>query len=115
MIKMSLFLTRRSDLTFEQFADHWMNVHWPAVQTVREVMKQTIRYTQQHNIGGVPEGATAAPFDGIAEVWVEDFAAVKAMLGSEKWASVVQEDDKKFLDISKTLVMFTEEKIDYTR
>ncbi|MGI4746466.1 MAG: EthD domain-containing protein [Janthinobacterium lividum] len=115
MIKMSLFLTRRADLTFEQFADHWLNVHWDAVRTVPEVRKYTIRYTQQHNIGGVPEGARAAPFDGIAEAWLDDLASVKAMLMSDQWASVVQEDDKRFLDTSKTLVMFTEEKVNYIR
>jgi len=115
MIKMSLFLTRRADLTFEQFADHWVSVHWPAVQTVPEVKKYTIHYTQQHNIGGIPDGATAAPFDGIAEAWLDDVASVQAMLGSDQWASVVQEDDKKFLNTSKALVMFTEEKINYRR
>lgn len=114
MIKMSLFLTRRPDLTFEQFSDYWMNKHWPIVQTVPEVKQHTLRYVQQHSIGGVPEGLNAAPFDGYAEAWFPDMAAVQAVVGSAKWAELVVEDDKKFLDPSKTLILFTEEKVDYT-
>jgi uncharacterized protein (TIGR02118 family) len=113
MIKMSLFLTRRADLTFAQFSDYWMNVHWPIVQTVPEVMANTIRYTQQHNIGGVPEGVPAAPFDGYAEAWFPDMDAVYKVIGSPKWAEVVAKDDEEFLDRSKTLVLFSEEKVDY--
>ena len=113
MIKMTLLLTRRSDLTFEQFSQYWKDIHWPIVQTVPEVMDTTIRYTQQHNIGGVPDGVPAAPFDGYAEAWFPDMDAVYRVIGSPKWAEVVSTDDENFLDTSKTLVMFSDEKVDY--
>jgi hypothetical protein len=29
-------------------------------------MENTIRYTQQRDMGGVPDGVTAPPFDGYA-------------------------------------------------
>jgi uncharacterized protein (TIGR02118 family) len=113
MIKMTLLLTRRPDLTFEEFSHYWKNVHWPIVQTVPEVMQHTIRYTQQHSIGGVPDGVPAAPFDGYAEAWFPDMNAVYQVIGSAKWAEVVSTDDENFLDTSKTLVLFSEEKVDY--
>ncbi len=113
MIKMSLFLTRRADMTFEQFSDYWMSTHWPIVQTVPEVKKHTIRYVQQHSIGSVPDGVNAAPFDGYAEAWFPNMAAFHAVVTSAKWSEVVVEDDKKFLDPSKTLMLLTEEKVDY--
>jgi len=113
MIKMSLFLTRRSDLTFEEFSNYWQHVHWPIVQSVPEVEANTVRYVQQHNIGGVPEGVTAAPFDGYAEAWFADMDAVYRVIGSPQWAEVVAKDDENFLDRSKTLVLFTEEKVDF--
>jgi len=113
MIKMTLLLTRRPDLTFEQFSKYWQEIHWPIVQTVPEVMENTIRYTQQHSIGGVPDGAPAAPFDGYAEAWFPDMAAAYRVIGAPTWAEVVSKDDENFLDTSKTLIMFSEEKIDY--
>lgn len=113
MIKLNLFLTRRADLSFQEFSDYWMNVHWPLVKTVPEVTENTIRYVQQHNIGGVPDFVTAAPFDGVAEAWFPDMEAVGRVMGSEGWANLVMKDDPNFLDVSKTLVMFTEEKVDF--
>lgn len=114
MIKMSLFLTRRPDLTFEQFSDYWFNKHWPIVIGLKPVQENTLRYVQQHSIGGVPEGMSAAPYDGVAEAWVEDLDALQRMVGSPEW-KIVQEDDLNFLDTSKTLILFTEEKVNYAK
>lgn len=113
MIKVSLFLFRREDLTHEEFKKHWMEVHWPTVQTVPEVTAATIRYVQQHPIGGEPQGVTPAPFDGVAEVWMKDRETALSVMGSDGWKNIVGADDKKFLDTTKTLVWFSEELIDF--
>ena len=113
MIKVSLFLTRRSDLTREQFSDHWMNKHWPVVQTVPEVMEATRHYVQLHNVDGLPSAVTPAPYDGVAEVWFDNKEAAVKVMTSKDWATIVGEDDKLFLDTSKTVAMFSEERIDY--
>lgn len=113
MIKMNLFIKRRADLTFEQFAAYWKDTHWPIVHGVPEVQKYTRRYVQQHNTNQVPEGLPAADFDGIAEAWFDDMDAVAAVVTSKNWAAVVQKDDLNFLDPSKTKIMFTEERIDF--
>ena len=70
MIKMSLFITRRSDLTREQFNDYWLNKHWPIVQTVPEAKKYTRRYVQLHNLGETSQDYAALPFNGVAEAWL---------------------------------------------
>jgi uncharacterized protein (TIGR02118 family) len=113
MIKLSLFLTRRADLTRQQFSDHWMDVHWPIVESVPEVEKYVRRYVQQHNIGGTPNVITAAPYDGIAEAWFDKIEDIRAVVGSPNWYKIVVPDEKKFLDRSKMLIMFSTEKVDY--
>jgi uncharacterized protein (TIGR02118 family) len=113
MIKMTLSLTRRADLTREQFSDYWMNTHWPLVLSVPEVKAHTRRYVQQHNIGGTSAGVTAAPYDGIAEAWFDDIESAHAVMRSENWAAVVAKDDENFLDRSKTLVMFSAEEVEH--
>jgi uncharacterized protein (TIGR02118 family) len=115
MIKLTLFLTRRADLTRQQFSDYWMNVHWPIVQSVPEVKKYMRRYVQQHNIGGTPNVITAAPYDGIAEAWFDKIEDVRAVVASPNWARMVVPDEKKFLDRSKMLIMFSTEKVGYER
>lgn len=113
MIKMSLFLTRRPDLTFEQFADHWKNVHWPKVQSVPGVKEFTIRYVQQRRVDGVPPGMTQAPYDGVAEGWWPDWESMLKVTTSPAWAEIVGGDDAEFLDRSKTVVLISEEQVNY--
>jgi len=113
MIKMTLLLTRRSGLSREEFSDYWANVHWPIVQTVPEVKQFTRRYVQQHNIGGTPDVIKAAPYDGIAEAWFDKMEDVLKVVGSPNWMNIVVPDDQKFLDTSKTEIMFSTEKVDF--
>ena len=53
---------------------------------------------QQHNIGAVPGPVTPAPFDGVAEAWFPDMAAVGRVMGSDGWANVEMKDDPNFLE-----------------
>jgi uncharacterized protein (TIGR02118 family) len=112
MIKMSYFLTRRADLTFEQFGDYWQNKDWPTIIGLGPAKENTRRYVQQHSIGGVPDGLTAAPYDGYADVWFDDLAALERMVTSPEW-KIVQKYELNFLDTSKTVILFTEEKVTY--
>jgi uncharacterized protein (TIGR02118 family) len=90
----------------DESSNYWMNKHWPLVLIVPEV-KATL--VQQHNIGGIPEGVAAAPYDGVAEAWFDDIKPATTVMTSENWAAIVAYDDENFLDRSKTLVMFSTE------
>ncbi|WP_432431787.1 EthD domain-containing protein [Rhizobium leguminosarum] len=59
-----IFITRRADLSFEEFSDYWVNKHWPLVQTIRPIMENAVRYAQQHSINAVPEGVPRRPTTG---------------------------------------------------
>jgi uncharacterized protein (TIGR02118 family) len=75
MIKVVGLLTRRPELTHEQFVKHWLEIHGPLALAVPGVR----RYVQSHIIGtrtrpDVPE--TQVDVDGIAELWYDDEAAL---------------------------------------
>lgn len=114
MIKMSIFMTRRADLSFEEFSEYWVNKHWPLVQTIKPIMENAVRYAQQHSINAVPDGVPAAPYDGVAEVWFETQQNFFNVATSPEWATVMQ-DNENFADTSKILVLFTEEKVSHNR
>ena len=113
MVKMNMFLTRRADLTREQFGEYWEKKHWPIILSIPEAKTFTKRYVQQHNIGQVPPGITAAPYDGIAEAWFETIEDVYKLVGAQAWKTIVVKDEENFLDRSKTVLMFSEEKVNY--
>lgn len=112
MIKMSEFLTRRADITREQFSEYWTNTHAKLLMEVPEVKDYTIRYVQQHNMGIELDGVTPAPYDGVVEAWFESMDALAAIASSERWGEMLA-DVENFADTSKSVVMFTTEEVVY--
>ena len=75
MIKVVGLLTRRPELTHEQFVKHWLEIHGPLAHAVPGVR----RYVQSHIVGtrtrpDIPE--TDVEVDGIAELSYNDEAAL---------------------------------------
>jgi uncharacterized protein (TIGR02118 family) len=71
VIKSLTLLTRKSDLTHEQFMRHWVDVHAPLAKSVPGIR----RYVQTHILEerkrpDIP--SSDAEIDGIAELWYDD-------------------------------------------
>ncbi len=78
MIKLVALVRRRADLGPEAFRDYWLNVHAPLAAAIPGMRGYRI------NIAGDPGGQPPAPYDGSAEIWFDDRAAMEAGLGSEQ-------------------------------
>ena len=77
MTKLMVFLTKRADLSREEFRRYWREVHGP----LGAKMPGVRRYVQNHGI------ADGAPFDGVAEMWFDDMAALQAAFASPEGAA----------------------------
>lgn len=109
MIKLTFCLRRRPDLSAEEFTRYWRDEHGPLVQARAEALG--IRKYQQVHTLNEPDvhaalqrrnGGAPAPFDGIAEVWVDDVAAFISGAGGEaakQAARDLLEDERKFIDL----------------
>ncbi|WP_158807844.1 EthD domain-containing protein [Beijerinckia sp. L45] len=111
MIKMTLLISRKAGMSLEDFKDYWLNKHLPVVQSVPEVGRYSKRYVQQYNTYSSPSHTGAAPFDGIAEAWFDSLEDALALTTSDNWLNVVKKDDLNFLDVTKTQMMLSEEKL----
>ncbi len=72
MFKAMIMLTRRDDLTHEQFAQWWLQEHAPMARALPNVRRILFNLVEQN-----PD----APCDGITELWFdsrEDFDAAYA-------------------------------------
>ena len=70
MIRRVSILTRKPELTHEEFVEHWENVHGPlarAVPGIRRYLQSHI--TDQHFRPDIP--AQTDDVDGIAELWYD--------------------------------------------
>jgi uncharacterized protein (TIGR02118 family) len=109
MIKLSVLLIRRPGITHHEFISYWTNEHVHLLLSLEEFTSVVRRYTQQHPLAS-PEGLPEAPYDGIAELWLDDMDSLERAFGHEVYASVVVADEERFLDRAKTVMLITEEK-----
>ena len=96
MVKALSYFRRRPELTVEAFQDYWRSKH-PEVVTRLPGIRG---YVQSHTL---PSGYRKARplYDGIAEVWFEDTAAMRALAGTPSIKAV--EADEAKLDVKELL------------
>ncbi|MFE1591232.1 EthD domain-containing protein [Nocardia sp. NPDC058705] len=109
MIKLSVFLTRRADLTHEEFVDYWTQKHTPMVAGLPGGEVPVRRYVQLLPTDDEIPGIDTAAYDGVAELWVDDIADAARWFSSETYATTIAADEEKFLDRSRTRFLYTTE------
>jgi uncharacterized protein (TIGR02118 family) len=80
MFKAMILLTRRSDMSHEQFAHWWLEEHAPLARQLPGVRE--IRFNE------VTEGEG---IDGVAELWFDDRASFDAAYATAIGTSVAQD------------------------
>jgi uncharacterized protein (TIGR02118 family) len=107
MIKSLSLLTRKSDISHEDFIDHWLNVHAPLVRAVPEVRRYVLSLIDAEPArADVPTQEMAV--DCIAELWYDDLAAMQRAAQSAAMQRV-RADGAEYVGRIKTFI--TEEKI----
>jgi uncharacterized protein (TIGR02118 family) len=117
MIKLTFCLVRRADFTRPAFQAYWRETHAPLVRRHATALRIQ-RYVQLHTLDG-PLGqsvATArgapAEFDGVAELWWNDFddiAATLATTDGQAAGAELLEDERRFIDLARSPIFFGEE------
>jgi uncharacterized protein (TIGR02118 family) len=97
MFKAMIMLTRREDMTHEEFKAWWLGEHQPMVRKLPNVHK--IRFN-------VIEQDDTAPCDGIAELWFESRETFTAAYATEIGQAVAADS---MAHVAGRVRMFTEE------
>lgn len=103
MIKSISLLTRRPELTHEQFVRHWVDIHAPlahAVPGIRRYVQNHIKETRTRS--DIPE--TEVAVDGIAETWFDDREAM-ARANASSEAKRLHDDGALFIGRIKTFTI----------
>lgn len=118
MIKLTFCVTRKPEISEEDFHDYWLNNHGPLVKSVRKDL-HIAKYIQTHAINTPANEATAAVrgapvrYDGIAELWWENEEAL-AKAGSPEGqaaSALLLEDEAKMIDFSKSPLWYNQEHV----
>jgi uncharacterized protein (TIGR02118 family) len=95
MLKAYVIVHRRPDLDWEAFARHWRDVHAPLVLRLPGLRYFAQLPTPSAFFGG------ATPCDGLAEIWFDDAAALRAAFDSPEGRAVLA-DNEQFVDVERT-------------
>lgn len=102
MIKLVALVRRKAGMSPQAFRDYWLGTHAPLAAAIPGMRGYRI------NIAGDPGGQPEAPYDGSAEIWFDDRAAMAAGLGSPQ-GKVAGDDVAAFAESLEFLV--TEEHV----
>jgi uncharacterized protein (TIGR02118 family) len=104
MVKLVYCITRRADLTPEAFDRYWRDVHGPLGARI-----PGLRRLVQSRAVPVPGDARPPDFDGVAELWFDDTAALLAARRSPQWQAA-SADEANFIDPNRVAYFVSEER-----
>ena len=117
MIKLVFCLRRRPELTRDEFQRYWREQHAPLVRERAKAIG-ALRYVQVHtahdDLNAALRGGRGGPeaFDGVAELWFENRAALEAAFGTEparRAGAELLADERQFIDLSHSPIWLAEE------
>jgi uncharacterized protein (TIGR02118 family) len=119
MIKITFCLHRLPHLSREDFQTYWREKHAPLVASHAKTLGIK-RYVQSHalthDFNAVMQASREAPemYDGIAELWFDSWDALFAAgenPGNAEAGAALLEDERKFIDLSRSPLWFNEEHV----
>ena len=105
MVKVITFIKRKPGMPVEEFQSYWRTRHPEVVTRLPGVR----RYVQSHTLLST-YGPDEPAYDGLAEVWADDTATLRAMTQSPDHAAV-QADEARFIDRASMGVIITEDHV----
>jgi uncharacterized protein (TIGR02118 family) len=105
MVKALSFFKRRAGMSVEEFQAYWRSRHPDVVTKLPGVR----RYVQSHTRPAAYQRGEPI-YDGIAEVWFDDTAAMHALRGTAEVATV-QADEARFIDRSTMGLIITDDHV----
>lgn len=103
MRKLVNLLVRRAELSHDEFREYWLDEHAPLAEELPGVRKYTT---------SIPDDPSKSPYDGIAELYLEEGASVSDIFSSEA-GSRLQADAETFLDQTAGEILVVDETIQF--
>src|SRR3954447_25408975 len=107
MIKLFGLIAKRPDLTDEQFHAHWRTTHKEHALRIGALRG----YVQSHRVRVAVPGVASAPYEGIAEVWLDDVAAALGLADDPDYTENAKLDEPNFSDVDRHGVIVAAEQV----
>lgn len=108
MIKFAFLINRIEGMTFERFVEYHRDHHAPLFTSIPEARRYVKKYTVSHPVPA--ESYPGPAYDGLTEIWFENWEDHNAFFASENYKERVHPDEGTFIDMGSVAIMVTEEK-----
>ncbi|HSM86393.1 MAG TPA: EthD family reductase [Candidatus Limnocylindrales bacterium] len=105
MIKVVYCISKKPGLADHEFFEYWEKVHGPIGARIPGLR----RLVQSRRVS-IPEDKYQPAFDGVAELWFDDVAALLAARQSPEWKASTA-DEANFIDHARTAYFVSEERV----
>ena len=99
MIKFTILLRKRPELTREEFVEYHKNNHAPLFKSLPEVQQYVRKYVQCHTQSVDLPGMPPPDYDGITELWFDDTEAIAKLFTAPAYMEIIRPDEEKFIDL----------------
>ncbi|KAL1708216.1 hypothetical protein EV121DRAFT_197540 [Schizophyllum commune] len=110
-VRLIYLLKRRKDITHEEFANYWLNVHSKVFIGSCVAHRYTLRYDQMHVSPAVMKawsekyGIPATTYDGIALLEADSFEDLEKIFDSTEYKTHIGPDEHNFIDHEKSQII----------
>ncbi|GLY38920.1 hypothetical protein Amsp01_049440 [Amycolatopsis sp. NBRC 101858] len=111
MIKIVAMLKRRPDLTLDDFSRYYEREHAPLfARTIPPAVDRAIVHYVQNHAVVLGDGRAEPPYDCVTEIGFADLAGMRlwSAFYNGPDGAVLREDEERFMDTSKRVVVVTE-------
>ena len=106
MIKMTILLRRKPEMSLDEFIAYHRNNHGLLFTSLAEVKQHVRRYVQCPATGEQLPGMPDFHIDGSTELWFDVLAAVTAVFASPNYMATIRPDEEKFLNLQACEIFF---------
>lgn len=99
MIKFTILLCKRDDLTHDEFVAYHKTQHAPLFTSLPEVRQHVRKYVQCHALPLSLPGLPPPAYDGTTELWFDDADAIAKVFTAPRYMEIIRPDEAKFLDL----------------
>lgn len=104
MVKLVICVRRKHGMDLQAFHSYWRENHGGLYKTLPFISDYVRKYNQCHTVSEAYD-KNAAPYDGMAELWFDNYDAIEAFLAHPEYLAKVRPDEKKFCDF-ESMVWF---------
>lgn len=106
MIKLTVLVKRNPALSVEEFHEEW-RTHGRMIADEPVFRRFIKRYEQHHRVPADYRNGDSC--DGMAVQWYDSYADFVALLQTPEYATKMQPDESRILDLSGMVILFTDE------